>query len=79
MWGYTEGKYNKKCSILVFTKVTSFSIHHLSSYKIYKSCHMAFAQVAEHNPPIKNKQKEHVNLVLMLQATSKVVIYQATC
>jgi hypothetical protein len=51
---YGKGKYNKKCSTLVFTKVTSISIHHPSSYKIVKSCHMTFVQVAEHNPPIKD-------------------------
>jgi hypothetical protein len=41
---------------IVFTKVTSISIHHLSSYKIYKRCHITFVQVAEHYPPIKNKR-----------------------
>jgi hypothetical protein len=52
-----EGKYNKKGSIRVFTKVTSITIHHLSSYKIYKSCRVAIVHVAEHNPPIKNKRR----------------------
>jgi hypothetical protein len=40
---------------IAFTKVTSIFIHHLSSYKIYKRCHMTFVQVAEHNPPTKTK------------------------
>jgi hypothetical protein len=53
---YVEGKYNMKILIILFTKVTSISIHHLSSYKIYKRCHMTFAQVVEHNPPTKNKR-----------------------
>jgi hypothetical protein len=35
-------------------------------------------QVAEHNPPNKNK-KEYENLVLMLWVTSEVTSYQATC
>jgi hypothetical protein len=47
---YAEGKYNKKGLTLVFTKVTSISIHHLSLYKIYKSCRVAIVHVAEHNP-----------------------------
>jgi hypothetical protein len=38
---YAKDKYNKKGSTVVFTKVTSISIHHLSLYKIYKSCRMA--------------------------------------
>jgi hypothetical protein len=38
---YVEDKYNKKGLTVAFTKVTSFSIHHLSLYKIYKSCRMA--------------------------------------
>jgi hypothetical protein len=41
---------------IVFRKVTSISIHQLSSHKIYKRCHMTLVQVAEHNPPIKNKR-----------------------
>jgi hypothetical protein len=45
-----------KILTIAFTKVTSISIHHLSSYKIYKRCHMTFVQVAEHNPPTKNKR-----------------------
>jgi hypothetical protein len=53
---YAEGKYNMKDLILAFTKATSISIHQLSSYKGYKRCHMTFAQVAEHNLPIKNKR-----------------------
>jgi hypothetical protein len=44
-----------KILAIAFTKVTSISIHHLSSYKIYKICHMTFAQVAEHNLPTKTK------------------------
>jgi hypothetical protein len=54
---YAEGKYNKKGSTLVFTKVTSISIHRLSLYKIYKSCRVAIVHVAEHSPPIKNKRR----------------------
>jgi hypothetical protein len=45
-----------KILTIVFTKVTSISIHHLSSYKIYKRCNVTFVQVAEHNPPNKNKR-----------------------
>jgi hypothetical protein len=41
---------------IAFTKVTSISIHQLSSYMSYKRGHMTFVQVAEHNPPIKNKR-----------------------
>jgi hypothetical protein len=41
---------------IAFIKVTSIFIHHLSSYKIYKRCHMTFAQVAEHNLPTKTKE-----------------------
>jgi hypothetical protein len=44
-----------KISTITFTKLTSFSIHYLGSYKIYKTCHMTFEQVAEHNPPTKIK------------------------
>jgi hypothetical protein len=75
---YAEGKYNSKDLTIVFTKVTSISIHQLSSYKIYKRCHMTFVQVAELNPPIK-KQKEHKNFALTPWATSKVTCYQTTC
>jgi hypothetical protein len=66
---YAEGKYNKKGLTLVFTKVTSISIHHLSLYKIYKSCRVAIVHVAEHNPAYQ-KQKENEKLVLTLRATS---------
>jgi hypothetical protein len=38
---------------IAFTKVTSISIHHRSSYKIYKRCDMTLVQVGEHNPPTK--------------------------
>jgi hypothetical protein len=41
---------------IAFTKVTSIYNRQLSSYKIYKRCHMTFVQVAEYNPPIKNKR-----------------------
>jgi hypothetical protein len=41
---------------IVFAMVTSISIRHLGSYKVYKSCRMTFVQVAEHNPPIKSKR-----------------------
>jgi hypothetical protein len=41
---------------IAFREVTSISIHHLSSYKLYKRRQMTFVQVAEHNPPIKNKR-----------------------
>jgi hypothetical protein len=53
---YAEGKYNMRILTIAFTKVTSVSIHHLSSHKIYKRWHMTFVQVAEHNPPTKNKR-----------------------
>jgi hypothetical protein len=53
---YAEGKYNMKILTIAFTKVTSISIRHLSSYKIYKRCHMTFVHVAELNPPTKNKR-----------------------
>jgi hypothetical protein len=41
---------------IVFTKVTSISIHHLSPYRFYKRCPRTFVQVVEDNPPIKNKR-----------------------
>jgi hypothetical protein len=53
---YAEGKYNMKILTTAFTKVNSISIHQLISYMSYKRCHMTFLQVAEHNPPIKNKR-----------------------
>jgi hypothetical protein len=49
-----------KILTITFTKVTSISIHHISSYKIYKRCHMTFVQVAEHNPPTKNKRSMRI-------------------
>jgi hypothetical protein len=45
-----------KILTIAFRKVASISIHHLSSYKIYKRCDMTFVQVTEHNPPTKNKK-----------------------
>jgi hypothetical protein len=45
-----------KIWIIAFIKVTSISIHQLSSYMSYKRSHTIFVQVAEHNPPIKNKR-----------------------
>jgi hypothetical protein len=45
-----------KILTIAFMKVTSISIHQPSSYMSYKRCHMAFVQVVEHNPPIKNKR-----------------------
>jgi hypothetical protein len=75
---HAEGKYNEKGSTLVFTKVTSISIHHLSSYKIYKSYHVAIVHVAEHNPPIKNKRRAR-NLFSCYGLHPMVTSYQATC
>jgi hypothetical protein len=66
-----------KILAIAFTKVTSISIHHLSSCMIYKRCHMTCEQVVEHNPP--TKTKEHENLVLPPRATSQVTSYQSTC
>jgi hypothetical protein len=64
---------------IAFTKVTSISIHQLSSYNMYKRCHMTFVQMAEHNPPTKNKRStrtlfSHHGLHPRLQATKLLVI-----
>jgi hypothetical protein len=75
---YAEGKYNKKGSTLVFTKVTSISIDHLSLYNIYKSCRMAIVHVAEHNPPTKIKRRTR-NLFSRYGLHPKVRSYQASC
>jgi hypothetical protein len=75
---YVEGKYNKKGFTIVFTKVTSISIHHLSSYKIYKSCRVTMVQVVEHNPPIKNKRSTRT-LFSHYGLHAMVTSHQATC
>jgi hypothetical protein len=59
-------------------KVTSISIHHLTSYMSYKRCHMTFVQVVEHNPPYE-KEKGHENLVPTPRVTFEITSYQATC
>jgi hypothetical protein len=46
---HAEAKYNMKYLTIIFTEVTSTFINHPSSHLIYKSYHMTFVQVVEHN------------------------------